>query len=75
MSYFIYKNCSKSTTLDLVDQVLEDHDIDVLAMKEKVEKMWKTSSSKRERRTVASRDTPGVCFFGDNIGLFSNLRF
>ena len=59
MSYFIYKNCSKSTTLDLVDQVLEDHDIDVLAMKEK----------------VASRDIPGVCFFGDNIGLSSNLRF
>ena len=47
---------------------MEDHDTDVLEMKAKTEAMWKTSTSKRERRSVASKDVPGICFFGDNIG-------
>jgi hypothetical protein len=61
-------NYSKATTLSLVDQVLEDHDTDVLEMKAKTEAMWKENTSKRERRSVASKDVPGICFFGDNIG-------
>ena len=59
---------SKSTTLDLVDQVFEENDIDVLEMKAKTEAMWQKCSSKRERKSVASKDVPGTCFFGDNIG-------
>ena len=51
-----------------MDQVLEDHDTDVLKMKTKTEEMWKRSFSKRERKSSASKDVPGMCFFGDNIG-------
>ena len=64
----ITNNFSKSTTLDLVDQVLKDHDSDVLKMKDDIETMWKNNSSKRDRKTVAARDVPGFCLFGDNIG-------
>ena len=52
----------------MVDQVLDNHDSEVLEMKEKVETMWKRTSSKRERRTIASKEAPGYSFFGDNIG-------
>ena len=54
--------------MDLVDQVFADHDVDVLEMKAKTEAMWHKNSSKRERKSVASKDVPGTCFFGDNIG-------
>jgi hypothetical protein len=61
-------NFSKTSTLELVDQVFSDHDNEVLDMKVKTEAMWDKCSSKRERKSLASRDVPGICFFGDNIG-------
>ena len=64
-TYFSY---SKKTTLSLVDQIVTDHDQDVLDMKAKTESMWKNCPSKRERRTLAAQEIPGYCFFGDNIG-------
>ena len=60
---------SQDTTTNLVDQVVADHAVDVVTMKENVEEMWKTTSSKRERRALASAGTPGVSFYGDNIGI------
>ena len=48
--------------------MLQDHDTDIMEMKEKVENMWKNCSSKRERKTIACRNAPGVSLFGDNIG-------
>ena len=54
--------------MDLVDQVLHDHASEVVDMKKKIEAIWKESSTKRERRTLASRDAPGYSFFGDNVG-------
>ena len=59
---------SKKTTLSLVDQIVDDHDKDVLEMKAKAEAMWQSCPSKRERRTLASKEIPGYSFFGDNIG-------
>ena len=47
---------------------MADHAVDVVRMKENVEEMWRTTSSKRERRALASAGTPGVSFYGDNIG-------
>ena len=68
------KNYSKSITLDLVDQVYSDHDIDVIEMKTKTEEMWQKCSSKRERKSLAARDVPGTSFFGDNIGKFQSWQ-
>ena len=48
--------------------MLQDHDMDIIEMKGKVENMWKNCSSKRERKTMACRDAPGVSLYGDNIG-------
>ena len=48
--------------------MLEEHDNDVMEMKGKVESMWKNCYSKRERKTVACRNAPGMSFYGDNIG-------
>ena len=61
--------------MDLVDQILEDHDSDVLEMKKKVENMWKDKSTKRERKTVSCREAPGVSFFGDNVGECMIINF
>ena len=47
---------------------MADHAVDVVKMKENVEEMWRATSSKRERRALASAGTPGVSFYGDNIG-------
>jgi hypothetical protein len=62
---------SQNSTTDLVDQVVADHDVDILKMKEDVQEMWKKCSSKRERRSVASEKTPGFSLYGDNIGKFN----
>ena len=51
-----------------MDQVLEDHDVEVLEMKKKVEAMWREKATKRERKTMACREAPGISFFGDNVG-------
>ena len=59
---------SKKTTLSLLDQVFDDHDVDILDMKAKVENMWKNCASQRDRRSLASREVPGCSFYGDNIG-------
>ena len=59
---------SKNTTLDLVDQVFEGHDQDVINLKERTEELWQEVTTKRERRTIATKSVPGFCFFGDNIG-------
>ena len=59
---------SQNTTTDLVDHVVADHAVDVERMKTAVEDMWKTTSSKRERRKVSSEAAPGFSLFGDNIG-------
>ena len=67
-STFIKCNFSKKTTLSLVDQVLDDHDTDILDMKAQIESMWNSCGSKRERRSMASKEVPGYSFFGDNIG-------
>jgi hypothetical protein len=48
--------------------VVADHAIEVVEMRDKVEHMWKTCSSKRERRTLASQMAPGCSLYGDNIG-------
>ena len=55
-------------TNDVVDQVVEGHAIEVLAIRDKIERMYMTSNSKRSRRTIAAFDTPGFCLFGDNVG-------
>ena len=57
-----------------MDQVLQDHDVDVLENKTKVEAMWREKSSKRERKTVACREAPGFSFFGDNIGISQLIK-
>ena len=62
---------SQSITNDIVEQVVEGHAIDILAMKDKVEHMWSTSNSKRSRWTLAASTTPGFCLFGDNVGMMS----
>ena len=62
-SYF-----SQKTTLGLVDQVIVDADTDVTKMRDDIEKMWTSHSSKRERRTVASNNVPGFTMMGDNVG-------
>ena len=55
-----------------MDQIVDDHDKEVLEMKAKTETMWQTCHSKRERRTMASKEIPGYSFFGDNIGKISS---
>lgn len=47
---------------------MADHAVDVERMKTAVEDMWRTTSSKRERRKVSSEAAPGFSLFGDNIG-------
>ena len=61
---------SQNTTNSIVDQVVKDHAIDVIDMKEKVEVMCE-AASKRIRRTTATTEAPGYSFFGDNVGKFS----
>ena len=51
-----------------MDNVVSDHAIDIIAMRESVENMWEASSSKRERRTISSERAPGFSLYGDNIG-------
>ena len=51
-----------------MDQVFTDHDKDVIDMKKNVENMWKDCPSKRERRSLATKEIPGYSFFGDNTG-------
>ena len=51
-----------------MDHVVADHAVDVTRMKTAVEDMWRTTSSKRDRRKVSSEGAPGVSLFGDNIG-------
>ena len=51
-----------------MDQVIADTDIDVNKMKEEIESMWTTCSSKRERRGLASQNVPGFTMIGDNVG-------
>ena len=59
---------SQNITTELVDQVVADHAVDVTRMKGAVEDMWRTASSKRERRKLSSEVAPGISLFGDNIG-------
>ena len=59
---------SKTTTLEIVDQVVDKHDEKILLMRDKVENMWQNHQTKRERRTAACSDVPGLSFFGDNVG-------
>ena len=63
---------SQIVTTSLVDQVVEGHANDVLAMKEKVEDMWNSSDSKRVRRSVATATggAPGFSLFADNVGTY-----
>ena len=70
-TYFLF---SKNTTLELVDQVFENHDKDVLDLKSKTEKVWEGAKSKRERRSMATREAPGFCLFGDNVGKVVDKR-
>ena len=60
---------SQTVTTTLVDQVVEGHAEDVLAMKERVEDMWRTSDSKRVRRTKATQEAPGSSLYADNVGM------
>ena len=62
-----------------MDQVIADTDIDVNKMKEDIESMWTTCSSKRERRGLASQNVPGFTMIGDNVGelilqLFTSVK-
>ena len=58
-----------------MDQVLANHDEKVVEMRNKVEVMWQKYQSKRERRSEACREAPGVSFFGDNIGKSHNKLY
>ena len=49
--------------------MFDDHHVDIIKMKTEIETMWMTCGSKRERRSMASREVPGYSFFGDNIGI------
>ena len=49
---------------------MQDHDSEVLEMKHKIETMWKEKCTKRERKTMACREAPGISLFGDNVGKF-----
>ena len=60
---------SPSVTLDILDQVVADHDVDVRQMQDRDEEMWDNCSSKRERKTKASKIAPGFSLYGDNIGI------
>ena len=62
---------SQNTTSTLVDQVVAGHADDVMKMKEKVEDMWRSSDSKRVRRTTATEGAPGYSLYGDNIGIIA----
>ena len=64
ISYFY----SQVVTTKLVDQVVEGHADEVLAMKDRVEEMWSTLDSKRLRRSTAG--APGVSLYADNVGKF-----
>ena len=48
--------------------MVADHDVEALDMRDKVEKMWKSCGSKRERKGVASQTAPGFSLYGDNVG-------
>ena len=50
--------------------MISDSDSDILKKKEEVEEMWKSCSSKRERRTMASHGVPGYTLGGDNVGAY-----
>ena len=52
--------------------MFDDHDRDIVEMRDEIVTMWKDCGSKRERRSLASSGVPGFGFFGDNIG---NLNF
>ena len=64
---------SQAVTNDIVDQVVDGHAVDILAMKDRIEQMYATTSTKRARWTISAFDTPGYCLFGDNVGKFSKL--
>ena len=59
---------SQNTTLEIVDQVIADTDQDVIKMREDIQNMWVTCSTKRERRSQASQQIPGFTMAGDNVG-------
>ena len=59
-------------TTKLVDQVVEGHADEVLAMKDRVEEMWSTLDSKRLRRSTATAGAPGVSLYADNVGMFQS---
>ena len=68
ISYFY----SQVVTTKLVDQVVEGHADEVLAMKDRVEEMWSTLDSKRLRRSTATAGAPGVSLYADNVGMFQS---
>ena len=69
MYYLTFLLVSPSVTLDLLDQVVADHDVDVTQMRDTVQQMWEKCSTKRERRTMASNTAAGFSLYGDNIGI------
>ena len=59
---------SQVVTTALVDQVVEGHADDIIAMKDRVEGMWTSSDSKRVRRSLATGGAPGFSLYADNVG-------
>ena len=59
---------SQKVTLELVDQVIAENDKDLINMRDGIQDMWINCSTKRERRTISSRDFPGFTLVGDNVG-------
>ena len=60
-------DCSKQTSLDIIDRVNEDFNKRILDMKENVEEMLSGSLTKREMKSKAKLGAGGFALFGDNV--------
>ena len=75
MRHIYTLNFSKKTALNIVDAVNEDYDWRILDMKDKIETMHKTETTRRGLKARASAGVAGFALFGDNVGKIIQPRW